>query len=714
MRQVVQDLRSGTVELLELPDPEPQRGEVLVATRWSLISPGTEQAISDTASKSLLGKARARPQDARRVVDKALAEGIRPTLAAVRARFDDALTPGYSSMGVVEALGDGVEGVKVGDLVGCFGANVACHAERVVVPEPLCLPLPGALEDRWGAFGALGGVAAHAVRVAGVEAGASVVVIGLGLVGQLAAQLAGAAGARVIGVDTSAERVAKALELGAAAGATLGADDVEGVVRGATSVDGADCVIIAAATKDSAPVELAAEVARDRATIAVVGDVGLEIPRAPFYEKELDLRVSRSYGPGRYDPSYEREGHDYPIGYVRWTERRLIAYFFEEVAAGRVRLGELVTHELPVERASEAYEALSERSRLAILLRYDSGAARPRRRIEIAPGPVPGVAAGGRLRVGVVGVGTFARSTLLPELARQDVKLVGVASRTPARATSAGRRWKAAYATADATELLEDDAIDLVVIATRHDSHADLAARALERGKAVLAEKPLAIDEAGLARLEPLLAAGGRLVVDFNRGFAPAIATVRAHIGERGEPLSIACRVNAGDLDPSHWLLDPSVGGGTLVGEGCHFVDLASSLVGRPLGSVQAVGLDGGGPASSFVLTLTYDDSSVATITYLARGPARMAKERLEAITGGRSAVVEDFRRVELYGKGRPRRRRVRRDKGHSALIAEALRFFRDGGEPPIPYERLVETTRATLLARDALAEGRRDPVAVP
>jgi hypothetical protein len=281
-------------------------------------------------------------------------------------------------------------------------------------------------------------------------------VIGLGLVGQLVAQLATAAGGRVIGIDLSRERVATALALGATAGATLGVDDVEGVITGASGGDGADSVIVAAATKDNAPIELAARVARDRATIAVVGDVGLEIPRAPFYDKELELRVSRSYGPGRYDPSYEREGHDYPIGYVRWTERRLIAYFFEEVAAGRVRLDELVTHELPVDRAAEAYEALSEQSRLAILLRYEPDAAVPLRRTEIAPparkratGP-----AGGRLGVGVIGVGAFARSTLLPELAKQDIELVGVASRTPARASSAGRRWKAAYAATSPDELL--------------------------------------------------------------------------------------------------------------------------------------------------------------------------------------------------------------------------------------------------------------------
>jgi len=720
VRQIVQDLRSGAIEVVELPDPRPQANEVLVRNLWSLISPGTEQSVSSLAGKSLLGKARARPDDARRVVDKALRDGVGPTLAAVRARLDDVLTPGYSSMGVVEAVGEAVEGIRAGERVGCFGANVACHAERVVVPEPLCLVLPPELDDRWGAFGALGGIAAHALRVARVAAGESVAVIGLGLVGQLVVQLAGAAGARAIGVDVRQDRVEKALALGAVAGATLGSDEVEELVRSVTAGHGADAVIVAAATKDSSPVELAATLARDRATVTVVGDVGLELQRGPFFEKELELRVSRSYGPGRYDSAYESEGHDYPIGYVRWTERRLIGYFFDEVAAERVRLHELVTHEFPIERAEEAYGALSEEGRMAILVRYDHPAGGPAGRAAVALRAAPPARTpGGRPRVALIGPGQFARSTLLPMLSKLEVELVGIVGRTPATALSAGRRWRAQCALTDPGELLEDESVDVVVIATRHDSHADLAIQALQRDKGVFVEKPLAIEEDQLDRVRSPLADGGRLVVGFNRSRAPATAAVRRHFRGRTGPLLLNCRVSAGYLDPGHWLHDPKLGGGRLVGEGCHFVDLCSAIVEEPLRSVQVTPL---GPSTapagdSFLLVLGYEGDSVANLTYASSGSAGMAKERIEVIGGGRSAVIDDFRRVELRGGGglgRSRLRRrlpARRDKGHATLLGEAMRFFAEGGTAPIPYPRLFETTRATLVARDALARGRRDPV---
>jgi len=529
----------------------------------------------------------------------------------------------------------------------------------------------------------------------------------------------------VIGVDLRQDRVDRALELGAAAGATLRSGEVDGIVRRESDGHGADAVIVAAATSDNAPIELAARVARDRASVTVVGDVRLELPRRAFYEKELELRVSRSYGPGRYDPAYEEEGHDYPIGYVRWTERRLIAYFFQEVAAGRIRLSELVTHEFPVDQAKDAYEALNSEGRLAILLRYDHEAdGSPRTPAVDLPAAVRAREIPGSLGVGLIGPGLFARSTLLPQLAKlKDVELVAIAGRTPARALFAGRRWKARRAAANAEEVIADDAVDVVVVATRHDSHARLVARVLQRDKAVFVEKPLAIDETGLSSVRARLTDDRRLVVGFNRSLAPATAAVRSYFRDTNSPLSLSCRVNAGFLEPSHWLHDPEEGGGRLVGEGCHFVDLCSAIVGSPLRFIQVAPL-GNTPASpfgdSFTLVLGYEDGSVATVIYASGGSARMAKERVEVMGDGRSAVIDDFRRVELLG-GRAWRRfkrtnrsiLPRRDKGHGALLSEAFGFFRDGGEPPIPYRRLVETTKATLLARDALSAGRRGPVPV-
>jgi predicted dehydrogenase/threonine dehydrogenase-like Zn-dependent dehydrogenase len=718
MRQLVQHLRTGAVEVAQLPDPQPADREAVVRTTWSLISPGTEQAISQIASSSLIGKARERPADVRRVIDKALQDGIAPTLAAVRARLDDFLTPGYSSAGVVEAVGAGVRDLAVGDRVGCVGANAACHAERIAIAEPLCIPLPGHLEDRWGAFGALGGIAAHGVRLGGVEAGATVAVIGLGLVGQLASQLVRVAGARALAFDLSAERVELARTLGAADGGVLERDDPEDLVRAATAGHGADVVIIAAATKSNDPIELAASIARDRASVVVVGDVGLDVPRTPFYDKELELRVSRSYGPGRYDPDYEQAGRDYPIGYVRWTERRLIRYFFEQVAAGTIDLAPLVTHEFPIDSGTAAYEALEEPNRLAILIRYDHEGERQGRSPVVTVAPrAPEARHGGHPRVALVGPGLFARSKLLPMIGKLNVELTGIAAHSPASAHSAAKRWGAHRTTTEPTELFDEET-DVVVISTRHDSHAALTAVALERGMAVFVEKPLSIDRAGLDRVAPLLEAGGRLVVDFNRSVSPAATEAREHFKGRSDPIFVSYRVNAGALEAEHWLRDPAIGGGRLVGEGCHFIDFCSAIVGAPLESVAVQAL-GAGPLTlkddSFAINLAYADGSAATVAYVATGDRRMPKERIEIMGAGRAATIDDFRAVELFDRGRRRahggRLGSRTDKGHAAILEAALAFFASGGEPPIPYARLLETTRATFAGRDALLDGTRGPV---
>ena len=706
MRQLVQDLRSGELQVIEAPDPIPHGNGVLVRSTWSLISAGTEHALAALASRSALGKALERPDLTRKIVAKARKDGVGAAWSAVRGRLDDLLTPGYSSTGVVEGLGPDVSGIRVGDRVACVGANAACHAERAVVPAPLCFVHPDGLEEPFGAFGAVGAVAAHGIRVAESTAGCTVVVVGLGLVGQLAAQLVRAAGGRVVGLDPNGDRAELARGLGAVT--CTDATEVVELVRRTSGGHGADSVILTTPGGDAGLFELAAKVARDRAIVVVIGDVPISIPRRAFYEKELQVRVSRSYGPGRYDDDYELRGHDYPIGHVRWTERRLVRYFLDEAAAGNLRLNELVTHTFPIDRAVEAYEALADPGRLAVMLRYGPDIAKPNNRVATG---FPPARSPSRLRVALIGPGLFARSTLVPLLRTLDVEVVGVAGRSPARTVGVARRARASFAATDPAEILSDESIDAVVIATRHDSHAALAASALERGKAVLVEKPLTIDEEGAALLEPLLAAGGRLVVDFNRSVSPTTQRVVSFLGGSGEPLFVNCRVSAGPLDSDHWLRDPEIGGGRLVGEACHFVDLSSTLVGKPLESVQVAGL--GAQQDSFVLTLRYAGGSVATISYLGVGGPELRKERIEAFAGGRSAVIDDFRRVHLFPRPRvSRAHRTRQDKGHKALVEASFEFFRRGGEPPIPYERMLETTRATLVARELLLRG--DTAAAP
>ncbi len=725
MRQLVQDLRSGTVEVLEVPDPQPGRGQLLIRTRWSVISPGTEQTITETASKSLVGKALDRPDQVRKVLEKTLSEGPGSALAAVRARLDDLLTPGYSSMGVVEAVGPGVEGFAPGDRVGAVGANFACHAELAVVPAPLCLRLPDGIDDRAGSFGAIGAIAAHGLRVGEVQAGHVVAVVGLGLIGQLAAQLATAAGARVVAIDLDPARVELARTLGAVGGAPGDAAAARAAVDAASDGAGADVVVIAAGTKEAGPLELAAELAADRAVVSVIGDVPIEAPRTPYYLKELQVRLSRSYGPGRYDPAYEQDGHDYPRGFVRWTERRLIGYVFEEIARGRVTIEPLVSHEFELGDGAQAYEALGEPGRMAILLRHPvpDTAATP------APGPrrvtlgTPNGAApaGGKPRIGLIGPGLFARSTLIPVLERAGADLVAVGGRAGARAVGVARRSGAQWTTADPEEVIADPEIDAVVIATRHDTHASLAARALAAGKAVLVEKPLAVDADALAELEPHLMGDARLVVDFNRSCAPATRRVQHLFAGRGEPVNVHVRVNAGTLPADHWLRDRAAGGGRAVGEGCHFVDLCSALVGSPVRSVQVRAPGAGGPhtlpGDTFSATLAYADGSLAVIDYVAGGHAGMGKERVEVMGAGRAATIDDWRRVRLYGGARalrPNRPALGQDKGHDALVGAALTFFARGGAPPIPLERALETTRVTFAIRDLLDGGVQAPVALP
>jgi threonine dehydrogenase-like Zn-dependent dehydrogenase len=701
MRQLVQDLRSGELQFIESPDPVAVGADVLVRTKWSLISAGTEQALAATASRSFLGKARDRPDLARKVVEKARREGIQAARDAVRARLDELLTPGYSSAGIVEALGPEASGFRVGDRVACVGANFACNAERAVVPAPLCFRLPSGLNDRFGAFAGVGAIAAHGVRVSELDAGSTVGVIGLGLVGQLTDQIARAAGGRTAGMDINAGRPDLARRLGSSA--STDADELDEIVRETSGGHGADAVILTMAGDAAKPLELAAAVARDRAIVVAVGDMPLSIPRRPFYEKELQLRLSRSYGPGRYDPDYEEHGRDYPIGQVRWTERRLVHYFLDEVASGTIRLAELITHEFPIERAVDAYAAVSNPDRLAVMLRYGSHGTKRLRRVATHARPSP---RSGRLRVGLLGPGTFARSKLLPLLRSLDVDLVGIGGRSPARAVGVARRTGAAFATTDADDLLSDESIDVVVIATRHDSHASLAAQALERGKSVFLEKPLAIDTEGLARLEPLLDAGGRLVVDVSRSFAPVTVRVVSHFSGRAtEPLFVSCRVNAGYLEPErspHRRRSPGRRGLPLR---------------RPLFDAHrlrgGIAASGGARARPVIPRARHfrPDASVRrrigrSISYLAVGSNELPKERIEVFGGARAAVIDDFRRVVLL----PRRRGMggrgspgRRDKGHAGLLRASFEFFRGGGEPPIPYDRLLETTRVTFAACDAL-----------
>jgi predicted dehydrogenase/threonine dehydrogenase-like Zn-dependent dehydrogenase len=704
MKQLLQNVSTGEITVEEVPAPARDPFSLLVATRYSVISAGTERATLEIGRASLAGKARARPDLARKVVESAKTEGIGATYSKVRARLDDPNALGYSLCGVVvEACPDAP--AAPGELVACAGAGLAPHAEIVAVPRTLCARVPQGVRPEDAAYATVAAIALHGVRLAEVGLGDVVAVVGLGLVGQLTAELAAAAGCVVLGCDPDDGRVKLAREGGIFA--TTDPSDLDGESRRLTRGRGADAVLIAAASRGSAPLETATTVARDRAMVVVVGDVAIESSRAPLFSKELKLVVSRSYGPGRYDPFYEERGIDYPAGYVRWTEGRNLEEVLRLMATEQLRPSRLTTHVFDLADGMSAYRQLeSEEPSLGIILRYpglEAGNGRiltrsHARRRKIRP------VGGARTRVGVVGAGAFARSMLMPNLARHaDIAAVATATGVSARASA--KRFGATTATTDATAVLEHPDLDAVVIATRHDTHADYAARALLAGKHVFVEKPLALDEPGLREIEEAAeASSGVLVVGFNRRFAPLARRLRAELGGRG-PLIVTYRVNAGRLARNHWTHDPDVGGGRIVGEVCHFVDFAMFLTGAVPVGVEAAAVGGGSEPrdDNLAATLRLSDGSVAVVVYGALGDPGLAKERIEVLGEAGAATLEDFRELRLYKGGHEERIVERRDKGHRAEIDEFLAACREGRQP-WPVEDMVAAMRATFAIRACVA----------
>lgn len=708
MRQVAQRPRDGEISIVDSPTPALRPGWVLVHTRYSLISAGTERSKIELGDKNLLQKARARPDLAKKVIDRARAEGVRSALSAANEKLDTLAPLGYSSAGVIARVGAGVEGLAPGDRVSCGGGGWANHAEVIAVPRNLVAKVPDEVGLDDAAYGTVGAIALHGVRQAESTVADRVGVIGLGLVGQLAVRLLAAAGCEAFGIDLDR----RAVELAAKGGArTFPRDEpgLEAAVLAATGGIGLDAVLICAATSSPDPLKLAARLARDRGRLVVVGDVPIDVERALLYDKELDLRLSRSYGPGRYDREYEERGRDLPHGYVRWTQQRNIQAFVDLVAAGRLHPGELTTHRFGIEDAAEAYAALSgengERP-FGILLEYGEdptplpeapATSKPRRAAE-------------KPRIGLIGAGSFARATLVPALSSAGAVLGSVASeRGLASADSAGR-FGFERSAASAEEIIDDDSIDAVVVATRHSNHADLAAAALRAGKAVLVEKPLALSDDELADVADALAEGapGPLMVGFNRRFAPLTERLRNEL-PAGTRRVIVARVNAGALPADHWLHDPVEGGGRLLGEGCHFVDLLADLAGSRAVIAHAAAIPQAERpiecSDELVATLRFANGSVGTLIYTGAGDTRLPKERIEVFGGGLAAVLDDFRRLEINRGGKQTVEKGKQDKGHAAEVARFVEAVAGRAEAP-PVESYIGSTRATLALADSLRTG--------
>jgi len=698
MKQVL--LRRGQVTVEDVPRPTIAEGFVLVRTAASLVSAGTERSSAEAGRSGLVERAVRRPDAVRRVLTQVAENGLLETIDAVRGRLDEPAPLGYSAAGFVVDAGGGA--FKPGDLVACAGAGFSHHAEMIAVPHRLCVPVPGGVSAEDAAFATIGAIALHGVRLANVQVGATVAVIGLGIVGQLCAQIASAAGCRVLAIDRDANRVSMARRLGADSAAPP--DEAASAAGALTSGSGVDAVLIAAHTTGNEPIELAGALARDRAPVVVVGAVGMEVPRAVFYRKELPLIVSRSYGPGRYDAGYEIDGHDYPIGYVRWTEERNIAAFLDLIGRGRVKVAPLVTHRFPVTEALSAYDVIAGKSNepfVGVVLTYAGHETD-------LPLVVTGDAAPSRSkgRLGAIGAGSFAKSILLPAFKAAGADFVGIASRQGVTAKAAAERFGFRFCTTDERMVLTDDATDAVVIATRHRTHAAQAIAAAHAGKDVFVETPLCVDHEQLAEIERTFSRPGapRLMVGFNRRFAPLAVRLKAFFDDAGRPPIVAqYRVNAGALASDHWLNDPAEGG-RFVGEGCHFIDLLCWLAASRPVSIVGRSQNDRGIDESIVVVLNFENGSLATLSYVVGGDRALEKERLEVHGGGRSAVLDDFRQLHLYhgGKEKTEGGRLRQDKGHKEECRAFLRALAEGAPSPIPLDEVITSTRVTLLARDS------------
>jgi predicted dehydrogenase/threonine dehydrogenase-like Zn-dependent dehydrogenase len=719
MKQVLQHARTGEVAVVEVPESSARPGCVVVQIGASLVSAGTERAASEFAGKSLFQKARTRPDLVRDVLDKVRRDGIISAAQAIRSRLDQPLELGYSSAGKVIGIGQGISDLHTGDRVACAGAGYAVHAEFASVPRMLVARIPSdTVTFEEAAFTTVGAVAMHGIRIAEATLGDVVAVIGLGLLGQLTVQLLKAAGCRVIGMDINPSRAGMAERLGADA-ACASSSEFTSACSALSNGYGVDCALITAATPSSEPVNLAGNVARERGVVVAVGTVGMEIERKLYYEKELEFRISRSYGPGRYDSAYEQKGRDYPIGYVRWTETRNMEAFLQLLAAGKVDVRSLITHRIPVERAPQAYEIISGRSggpSLGVVVQY---AGEPNRvpKLELMTRPDEPVRQKTNLvAIGLLGVGNFALNTLLPAIRPlAGVELVGVCSARGSHAQHAAKKFGFHFCCTDAQRILDDPSINTAVIATRHHLHASHVLVALRTGKNVFCEKPLCRTAGELVEIvsayqNSRAVPQALLMVGFNRRFAPLAVRMKKSLSAIHAPLVMHYRVNAGYLPPDHWLNDPEQGGGRILGEVCHFVDFLSFLAGALPTEVQAHVAGGEGPhsAGSAVISIKFANGSQGTISHLVNGDRSFSKERIEVFGGGTVAVLEDFRKLEIVGSGR---RKVSRswfgqDKGHSAEWKAFTRSILEAGEAPIPFKEIVATTLATLRVLDSCSSG--------
>jgi predicted dehydrogenase/threonine dehydrogenase-like Zn-dependent dehydrogenase len=705
MRQVL--LKKGEILVEEVPAPVVEDRYVLVEVAYSVISTGTELAGINRSSSSLISKALSQPDQIKKILRVLREKGVQKTVALIQDKMNSASPIGYSCSGVVIQVGQDVQGLKCGDLVACAGAGIANHAEVVLVPRNLVVRIPEGCALRDAASVAVGAIAMQGVRRAAPSFGETVAVIGLGLLGQLTAQLARIAGCRVIGIDLDENRVHVAETLGMNHGLMSSEVDVCQEVLAKTDGHGVDSTIItASAPADDAVIQLAMEITRKKGKVVVVGDVGLGVDRRPFYERELDLLISTSYGPGRYEEAYEGKGLDYPYAYVRWTEQRNMLEYLKLIAEGRLEFGRLVAAVYPVGEAAEAYRALqSPEKPLAVAIDYGLGTNDSRQKVATQVKCSPARERAGVLRVALVGAGSFAKAVHLPNLRKLSdlYSLRAIVSATGSNAKETARRFGAAYCSTDYDEVLADKDVDMVLICTRHDLHAKMAIQAATAGKAVFLEKPMALNESELSELVKVLQETRvAFTVGFNRRFSPAATRLRNRVASRRSPLMASYQVNAGYKPPDSWVQDAE-GGGRIVGEACHMFDFFNFLVGADVECIDVCAISAKtehvSASDNFVSTLKYSDGSVCTLLYTALGTEKAPKERVAVYCDGEAFLIDDFRELRVH-RNPKRGWKGRQDKGHLQELVVFAEVLRRGQLYPIPVEELVRATETSFAIR--------------
>lgn len=702
MKQILQSLKTGTTEIVEVPSPQIKPGHLLIHTTQSLISPGTERMLVDFGKASLLDKARQQPDKLQMVFDKIKTDGFLSTFDAVRAKLDQKIAMGYCNVGIVTAVGEECEGFTIGDRVVSNGA----HAEVVCVPKNLCCKIPHDITDEKASFTVLGAIALQGVRLADPTLGEAFAVIGLGLIGLLAVQILRANGCRVLAIDIDPEKLDLAAQFGAKA-INPAEQDVLSCADEFSRYRGIDGALITAATQSNEPIHQAAMMCRKRGRIILVGVTGLKLSRADFYEKELSLQVSCSYGPGRYDSSYENEGHDYPVGFVRWTEQRNFEAFLDTLASGAIDLGPLVSHRFPIQEAQKAYELLSNgKKALGILLGYTEQKPREKQSTLVQL-KVASPKKTEDITIGFIGAGNYASRVLIPAFKKAKVLLKFIACSTGISGSQVGKKFGFDLVTTETGRLFADQEINAVVIASRHDNHARFVCEAFAANKHIFVEKPLCLT---LEELDTIIKQQQQnptnmLMIGFNRRFAPHIVKIKSLLKKSREPKSFIMTVNAGEIPATHWTQDQKVGGGRIIGEVCHFIDLLRFLADAPIASFQVVQLEKVAIKDDKVsISLLFADGSFGVIHYLANGHRSFPKERLEIFTAGKILQLDNFRKLRGYGW--PYFRRLNlwvQDKGQTACVKAFVEAIKFGQQAPIPFAEILEVSKVTIEIAKAL-----------